>query len=112
MAASKVMQAFFFAAALAACSSDSAFYEPAPTITGNNTGGVIPAKMAATQNVDSLAAAHCAKYGAAARVTFPASQTGGEAVFICEKGGQPAMNPQSGKTPAPTGPSVITAPKK
>lgn len=104
----RVMQVSFFAAALASCSGDGALYEAAPTITGNNTGGVIPAKMAATQNVDSLAAAHCAKYGATARVTFPASQTGGEAVFICEKGGQPTMNP----APAPQGPSVISAPRK
>ena len=83
-------------------------YEAKPEITGNNTGGVIPAKMAAGGNTESLAAAHCAKYGATARVTFSAAQTGGEAVFICEKGGQPTMNP----APAPTGPSVIPAPKK
>lgn len=87
-------------------------YEEKAEITGNNTGGVIPAKMAASQNAESLAAAHCAKYGATARVTFPSSQTGGEAVFVCEKGGQPSMLPASKSAPAPTGPSVIPAPKK
>lgn len=112
MTLTRLMQACFFAASLAACTMDSPLYEAAPTITGNNTGGVIPAKIAATQNVESLAAAHCAKYGATARVTFPSSQTGGEAVFICEKGGQPMMNPAATTPPAPTGPSVITAPRK
>lgn len=83
--------------------------QPADEITGNNTGGVIPPKLAAKGNVEAMAAAHCAKWGATSRVTFPSSQTGGEAVFICEKGGQPTMLPSN---QPPVGPSVIPAPRK
>jgi hypothetical protein len=81
-------------------------------ITGNNTGGVIPPKMAAKGNVEGMAAAHCAKWGSTARVTFTQAQTGGEAVFVCEKGGQPAMNPAASAQPQPAGPSVIPAPRR
>ncbi len=80
-------------AALAGCAN---LNQAPDTIVGNNTGGVIPPKMAATQNVESLAAAHCQKWGSVARITFSAAQTGGEAVFVCEKPGQsPApVNPE------------------
>ncbi len=84
---------------LAACSSLS---QAPDTIAGNNTGGVIPPKMAATQNVEALASTHCAKWGSNARITFPASQTGGEVVFVCEKPGQAPIAPAKSEPPVET----------
>jgi hypothetical protein len=53
-------------------------------ITGNNTGGVIPAALAKGKDPQQLASAHCTKYGSAARITFSQAQAGGEVVFVCE----------------------------
>ena len=64
-------------------------------IEGNNTGGVIPAELARGANAQSLANAHCAKWGASARITFSQADTGSDTVFVCEQA--PAMPP----APAP-----------
>ncbi|MEX2128668.1 MAG: hypothetical protein WD871_10560 [Xanthobacteraceae bacterium] len=78
------------AAALGACTTVTR-----NEIEGNNTGGVIPGPMIKGGNVASLAGAHCAKYGTNARITFEATQTGGDVVFVCEA---PALSaPSTGK---------------
>lgn len=101
---------FSFIAALSVCLYGCAgLHEAAPEISGNNTGGVIPQKMAATQNVQALATAHCARWNLVPRITFPASQTGGEVVFICERAGQA---PQAMPDPEPAQPPAKPAPKK
>ena len=64
-------------------------------IEGNNTGGVIPAELARGANVQSLANAHCAKWGASARITFSQADTASDTVFVCEQA--PAVSP----APAP-----------
>ncbi len=99
-----------FVVALSVCLHGCAsLYEAAPEIAGNNTGGVIPQKMAATQNVQALATAHCARWKLVPRITFPASQTGGEVVFICE---QPGQAPQAMSDPEQAQPPAKPAPKK
>jgi hypothetical protein len=76
------------AVSLCACGSSSWRKE----IEGNNTGGVIPAELAKGANVQSLANAHCAKWGATARITFnQAADTGSDTVFVCEQA--PAVSP-------------------
>lgn len=96
---SRISIALFVAAIVAGCAN---LNQAPDTLVGNNTGGVIPPKMAATQNVDSLAAAHCAKWNLTARITFPASQTGGEAVFVCEQPGQKSAVPVNPEPPMQT----------
>jgi hypothetical protein len=73
-------------------------------IEGNNTGGVIPAELARGANVQSLANAHCAKWGASARITFNQADTGSDTVFVCERA--PAM------PPAPPPPDTKQPPAK
>lgn len=82
-----ILPLLFFAAALAACGSMSNPLE----ITGNNTGGVIPAALAKGKDPQQLASGHCAKYGSAARITFSQAQAGGEVVFVCESAPPPQM---------------------
>jgi hypothetical protein len=56
-------------------------------------------------NAPGLAAAHCAKYGATARVTFEPSQAGGDVVFVCDTpataGPLPADKGAPGRQPPP-----------
>lgn len=66
-------------AVLGACSTVTSQKE----ITGNNTGGVIPPLLAQGADVQSLANAHCAKWGHRAQITFNEAAQGGEVVFIC-----------------------------
>jgi hypothetical protein len=68
-------------------------------IEGNNTGGVIPAELARGANVQSLASAHCAKWGASARITFSQVETGSDVVFVCERA--PVAPPPDVKPPTP-----------
>jgi hypothetical protein len=74
------------AAALAACGGGSGRKE----IEGNNTGGIIPFEMIGNRDPQSLATAHCAKWGGIARVTFTQRDTGSDVVFVCET---PAATP-------------------
>jgi putative hemolysin len=67
------------AAALGACGTAPASKE----ITGNNTGGTIPPLLAQGADVQSLANAHCARWGGTARITFNEVAQGGEVVFVC-----------------------------
>jgi hypothetical protein len=73
-------------------------------IEGNNTGGVIPPELARSGNVQTLANAHCAKWGTSARITFTHTDTGGDTVFVCERA--PAM------PPAPPPPDTKQPPAK
>jgi hypothetical protein len=67
-------------------------------IEGNNTGGVIPAELARGANAQSLANAHCARWGASARITFNQIETGSDVVFVCDKAPTP---PPPDAKPAP-----------
>jgi hypothetical protein len=97
-----ILPVLFFTAMLAACGSMTNPLE----ITGNNTGGVIPAGLLAKgQDSQQLASAHCAKYGSAARITFNPIQAGGEVVFVCESA-PPPVQPQ----PLPAGSKAKQAP--
>ena len=82
------------AAALGACGTSVR-----KEIEGNNTGGVIPAELARGANPQSLASAHCAKWGASARITFSQVETGSDVVFVCEKA--PAAPPPPDPKPVP-----------
>jgi hypothetical protein len=98
-----ILPLVFFTAALAACGSMTNPLE----ITGNNTGGVIPAGLLAKgQDSQQLANGHCAKYGSAARITFNPIQAGGEVVFVCESAAPPPPPAQ----PLPAGPKAKQAP--
>jgi hypothetical protein len=88
----------FVSAALAACGSLGG---SGKEIEGNNTGGFIPATLAKGNNPQALADAHCARWKSTARITANAVDTGGDVVFICEVGGQPAMT----VPPAPSAPA-------
>jgi hypothetical protein len=90
----------FVSAALAACGS----FGTGKEIEGNNTGGFIPAALAKGNNPQALADAHCARWKSTARITANAVDTGGDVVFICEVGGQPAMTvpPAPPQTPSAT----------
>ena len=89
---------FLAAAGLGACGSSTARKE----IEGNNTGGIVPAELARGANVQSLVSAHCAKWGANARITFNQIETGSDVVFVCEKApsAPPPPSPDA-KPPAP-----------
>lgn len=69
------------AGVLSACAAS-----PRNEIEGNNTGGIIPPAAARGRDVQTLANAHCAKYGATARITFGQAEAGGDTVFVCEAG--------------------------
>jgi hypothetical protein len=89
---------FLAVAGLGACGSSTARKE----IEGNNTGGVVPAELARGANVQSLVSAHCAKWGANARITFSQIETGSDVVFVCEKApSAPPSPPPVSKPPAP-----------
>jgi hypothetical protein len=83
------------------CACGSSFRKE---IEGNNTGGVIPAELAKGANVQSLANAHCAKWGASARITFNQADTATDTVFVCERA--PAV------PPAPPPPDTKQPPAK
>jgi hypothetical protein len=93
--------AFFLLLAAGVCACGSSLRKE---IEGNNTGGIIPAELARGANVQSLANAHCAKWGASARITFSQADTASDAVFVCEKA--PAM------PPAPPPPDTKQPPAK
>jgi hypothetical protein len=89
---------FWAVVGLAACGSSTARKE----IEGNNTGGIVPAELARGANVQSLVSAHCAKWGANARITFSQIETGSDVVFVCEKAPiTPAPPPPDAKPPVP-----------
>jgi hypothetical protein len=85
------------------CACGSSFRKE---IEGNNTGGVIPPELARGANVQSLANAHCAKWGTSARITFNQPDTATDTVFVCESA--PAMPP----TPAAPAPDTKKPPAK
>ena len=78
----------FAAGALAACAVN---YDTRKTIEGNNTGGIIPPRLVAGNDPQTLANAHCAKYGTRARITFSGVEAGGDVVFVCETAAGPAV---------------------
>src|SRR5512134_2332125 len=84
-----ILPVIFFTALVGACGTMSSPNE----ITGNNTGGVIPAGLVKGNNPQQLASAHCAKYGSAARITFSQAEAGGEVVFVCESAPPPPQMP-------------------
>jgi hypothetical protein len=73
------------AASIAACSGGGR-----KEIEGNNTGGVIPFEMIGSRDPQSLASAHCARWGGTARITFTQRDTGSDVVFVCETPAAPA----------------------
>jgi hypothetical protein len=94
---------FLIGAAVAACGGALR-----KEIEGNNTGGVIPPNLISGGNAQSLANAHCAKWGATARVTFSGADAGGDTIFVCETASGPTM---MGTTQAPA-PAQKQAPVK
>ena len=94
MRPTKIVFVSLVAAGLCACGSSFR-----KEIEGNNTGGVIPAELARGANVQSLANAHCAKWGASARITFNQADTATDTVFVCERA--PAVPPPPPDTKQP-----------
>jgi len=93
----RLLPLIFVAALAGACTVTP----PQNEITGNNTGGVIPAGLLKGKDAQSLASGHCTKYGSNARITFSQAEAGGEVVFVCESAPPPAQMPPPASTKAP-----------
>ena len=96
---------------LASCGGGS--YTTRTDIEGNNTGGVIPPALSKGKDAQTLADAHCAKYGNRARITFSGAEAGGDVVFVCETAFGPAMMAtQPPAKAAPAGAAAKQTPAK
>jgi len=73
----------FALAVLASCVCFSAHADPGPGVTGNDTGGIIPYSPANRVLVRDIAAAHCASYGKAFRITSVYAKYGQYIGFSC-----------------------------
>jgi len=94
--------------AAAGCSSDGISWTSNRAISGNHTGGFVPAAVTNENEQMEMARKHCAQYDRVMRPTALPKDTGGKLIFMCDKPGQipeGAMTASPG-SPPPGSPGV------